>query len=478
MRPAGTSISPPNFFGKQGVAFVWRWPRAFVFTLKFLQYAVVFATLFALQWECLEMLLVSETDAIAKDLKEIESVLRRTAFPNGAITLTVPLQRVQRTGQERAVSVVGPVKRSPPTTDIGVVTDSVGRIYRSLDYRSSPAVFVEQTVIVIEGRGQFFVTLRTPLDWRALTSLVNLSLLVATFFLMLVAEIMLWLCITSIRDRPSRELARFLVQMNDHDAPYHVPLPVNNHAGDIGVIATEIERLRTALIRVISVQRTMVRELSHELRTPLTALRAVGELFLGRAAGGNPKDTVAAMLEEAAHMQSLTEGFLTLTRATERVTNDQIERVDAMALIQECCGAMLPVIEENDQTLKVELANGCFLGRRTLARQALMNLIFNAISHCPVGSTIVVSTRVETKAGKIEISVKDDGPGIPPEEHEQIFFKFRRGTAQATHSRGHGLGLAIARAMVSSQGGTLRLDSAVGAGSTFTMVYRLCAVED
>ena len=114
--------------------------------------------------------------------------------------------------------------------------------------------------------------------------------------------------------------------------------------------------------------------------------------------------------------------------------------------------------------------------RRALAdpdrlRQILTNLVGNAIKYSPAGGQVRISTRPGAAPGRVEILVADQGLGIPPEELDRIFDPYQRGNSTATRRiSGAGLGLYIVRSLVELHGGSIRVESEVGRGSTFRLV--------
>jgi len=104
-------------------------------------------------------------------------------------------------------------------------------------------------------------------------------------------------------------------------------------------------------------------------------------------------------------------------------------------------------------------------------RQVLLNLLSNAIKFTPEGGRIEVGAAVDN--GAVEVSVSDTGVGIAPEDLEAVFEEFRQVGASAAKQEGTGLGLALSRKFIELHGGTIRVTSEVGAGSTFT--FRLPA---
>jgi len=206
---------------------------------------------------------------------------------------------------------------------------------------------------------------------------------------------------------------------------------------------------------------------SHELRSPLTALRAVGEVALRD--GDDPatlRETIGSMLEEAERLTDLVDALLTLARMDATNADAAREEVDVAALLEEIRDQFQVLASEKRQTLTVTSDFIAVQADRTLLRLALVNLVHNAIRHSPSGSQI--SLIAARRAGKIDVSVKDSGPGIAPEYHQKIFERFFRVDKARSRSRGGvGLGLAIAKRAVERNGGQIVVESNSDRGSVF-----------
>ena len=105
--------------------------------------------------------------------------------------------------------------------------------------------------------------------------------------------------------------------------------------------------------------------------------------------------------------------------------------------------------------------------------QILRNLLDNAIKYTPTGGTVTVKVRERKKEGKAVVEVTDTGPGIPPQDLERLFERFYRGGADNSGIPGTGLGLAIAKNLAELNGGDILVESKVGEGSTFSVVFPL-----
>ena len=226
-------------------------------------------------------------------------------------------------------------------------------------------------------------------------------------------------------------------------------------------LAGDLDHMIAQLDAVMSAQRTFVSHAAHELRSPLAALR--GELQLALR---HPRDVdgyraaVESALGDVHELMALAEDLLTMARATEARTDDARAPLatvvsDALRIAGGAARAREVRFAATDPP-PVEVR-----GRAQDLSRALRNLLDNAVSHTATGGE--VRLRVETDGERVRLLVEDDGPGVAPEEREQIFAPFYRG-AREQESSGAGLGLAIARQLARHHGGEVALvDSPRGA---------------
>jgi heavy metal sensor kinase len=219
--------------------------------------------------------------------------------------------------------------------------------------------------------------------------------------------------------------------------------------------------------------RRFTADASHELRTPLTALRSVGEVSLRQARSNEDyREVIGMMLEEADRLSRLVDDLLTLARADAR-SRRAAESVDLSSIVHEVVDDLAVLAEERSQTLETEAnAPVKVWGDRLALRQALMNLVDNAIKYAPD------ATRVRIAVGKSDdeafVEVADEGPGIAASHRERIFERFYRIDAGGSaEKRGSGLGLSIAKGTAEDHGGWIELDTEEGGGSTFRLVLPL-----
>jgi heavy metal sensor kinase len=246
-------------------------------------------------------------------------------------------------------------------------------------------------------------------------------------------------------------------------------LPVDNPNDELGRLATVFNQTLTRLESSFDQMRRFTSDASHELRTPLTAMRSVGEIGLrGKREPVAYREIIGSMLEEVDRLSLLVDRLLTLSRADMGESKLARDRVNLAELAEEVTAQLDVLAEEKQQSLKVEIVgeSGC-IGDRMVLRQALLNLVDNAIKYSPAGGRITV--RVSTSAeGTAVLDVSDTGPGIPAEQQQRVFDRFYRvDSSRSRENGGTGLGLSIARWAVEVNGGQLTLENSNGPGATF-----------
>jgi heavy metal sensor kinase len=242
--------------------------------------------------------------------------------------------------------------------------------------------------------------------------------------------------------------------------------------------STELDQLREAfndtlarLERSFEQLRRFSADASHELRTPLTALRSVGEVGLrGARTVEEYREVVGSMLEEVARLSRLADELLTLARWEAGEAKLRSEPVDLSALAREVVDHLSVLAEERRQPLEAG-ANGPVpvQGDRLALRQALVNLVDNAIKYSPEGTRVFVEAG--TTAGHAFVAVTDQGPGIAPEHRERVFERFYRvDKSRSRELGGTGLGLSLVKWTAEAHGGRVELESAEGQGCLFRIV--------
>jgi heavy metal sensor kinase len=242
-------------------------------------------------------------------------------------------------------------------------------------------------------------------------------------------------------------------------------LPVHNPDDEMGRLASVFNGTLARLEQSFEQMRRFTADVSHELRTPLTAIRSVGEVGLrGHRDEAAYRSIVGSMLEEADRLASLVDRLLTLSRAETHQAKLSKDVIDLQRLVDESAAHLQVLAEEKGQTIEIlRDAAPVAIADRHVLRQAILNLVDNAIKYTPGGGRIQI--RLTETGRDALIDVTDSGPGIPPEATPRIFDRFYRVDEGGTG--GSGLGLSIAKGAVEANGGSLTLESTGPHGSTF-----------
>jgi heavy metal sensor kinase len=242
-------------------------------------------------------------------------------------------------------------------------------------------------------------------------------------------------------------------------------LPVDNPDDEMGRMATVFNETLSRLEASFDQMRRFTGDVSHELRTPLTAIRSVGEVGLrGQRDAAAYRSIIGSMLEEVDRLAGLVDRLLTLSRAETHQDTLTREVIDIGVLVDDVVSHLGVLAEEKRQQLLVERdAAPAVAADRLLLRQALINLVDNAIKFSPMAGQIRI--RVDATSDRALVDVIDSGPGIAAEARERIFDRFfREDDAQA---KGSGLGLSLARGGIEAIGGSLTLERSGADGSVF-----------
>ncbi len=249
-------------------------------------------------------------------------------------------------------------------------------------------------------------------------------------------------------------------------------LPIGEAGDEMDHLAMVFNNLLARLEQSFEQLRRFTSDASHELRTPLASIRSVGEVALEKdGTRAQYRDTIGSMLEEVNRLTALVDNLLTIARADSGRIPLHPTIFSAVGLAREAAGLLDVLAEEKGQRITVQGDEQIKLnGDRVFLRQALVNIIHNAVKHSPEGGAIAVDVRSEPR-GEVRLEVTDTGPGIEPEHSEKIFDRFYRADESRSREKGGaGLGLSIAQWAVRMHGGKIQLVTAPGAGCTFQML--------
>jgi len=256
----------------------------------------------------------------------------------------------------------------------------------------------------------------------------------------------------------------------------------------------ELKQTNAELSRANELKAGFIQVASHELRTPLTILMGLTRLAGTSAGGQQPLRSFLDRIEQAAkRLQHLVDQLVTMLQAGKFERPLERQPTEVAPLLNQAADDVRPFVELRGQTLAVEVSGdvGSADVESAKVRDSLNHLLLNAIKFTPDGGRIVLlAERSSTGAAPaapgaeggnngeaIRIRVTDTGSGIDPASREKLFEPFFTGFDVSHHSsgrfehgrRGLGLGLSVVKAFVEMHGGTVRVDTEVGQGTTFTI---------
>jgi two-component system sensor histidine kinase SenX3 len=267
------------------------------------------------------------------------------------------------------------------------------------------------------------------------------------------------------RDGQIRETE--LLMARQHAVPRHVTVRV---APLTSTLVLALVEDRTKERRVETVRRDFVANVSHELKTPVGAIKLLAEAVCDAA-----DDPVAVrrfagrMLTESDRLTRLVQQIIELSRLQD---DDPLDAPVVVSVDEVVAGAVdASAIDAHDR--RITIATGGteglkVIGNEEQVRAAVTNLVANAVAYSGNDSTVLVSAKAE--GGMVEVSVVDQGIGIPSGELDRIFERFYRvDPARHRSTGGTGLGLSIVKHVAATHGGEIRVWSVEGQGSTFTL---------
>ena len=280
--------------------------------------------------------------------------------------------------------------------------------------------------------------------------------------------------------RPVQKLEQAARDLGAGNLAARAPARSLDEFGRLGLsfnrMAMQIQEREARLAELDRLKSEFVSSVSHELRTPLTTIKTLTRLLLrARHTEAEQREYLQTIAVECDRQIELVVNLLDLTRIEAGAFNLSRAPVDAGEVLRSCATALRHATEAKHQILRLNLDDDLpFVEADASAlRRVIGGLVENAVKYTSEGGTITLRAMLDAADSDVlAISVADTGRGIPEEDLPHVFDKFYRGNAALQTSdtaSGIGLGLYLARTMTERMNGSLRVESRVGAGSTFTI---------
>ena len=329
----------------------------------------------------------------------------------------------------------------------------------SLETADGEGVWVAVPVSVGEQRGTLVAAALTQAERDQVIDAVWLAVGVSAVVLLL-ASLFIWLA-AGRAIAPLNALARMARSISHSDLSRRIPVRGGDEIAELGrTFNGMLDRLEGSFAG----QKDFLTDVSHELRTPITVIRGYIETL-----GDSPREreeAIGVIQDELDRMSRYVDDLLLLTKAP-RPDFLRLGPIDLDLFTHELF-AKARGLGDRDWRLD-GTGVGILLADQHRLTQALMNLAENASRHTREGEAIWIGSSLIGEQARLW--VRDEGPGIPEEDHDRIFNRFARaGSNPDSSAHGFGLGLAIVRAVAEAHHGRVELVSSPGTGATFTMV--------
>nr|WP_302666683.1 HAMP domain-containing sensor histidine kinase [uncultured Agathobaculum sp.] len=211
---------------------------------------------------------------------------------------------------------------------------------------------------------------------------------------------------------------------------------------------------------------TWISDISHQTKTPVANVLLYTQLLAEQPLTPQGKDCVHAIATQAEKLQALIQALVKTSRLENGILVLHPQMGEIAPVVQRAVAQYAPRAAEKGLTLTAEAVEGTAVFDPKWTEEALCNLLDNAVKYTPPGGAV----RVEVRSYELfaAVCVIDTGPGIPESEQAQIFERFHR-APEAYQQAGVGIGLYLTRQIAASQGGYVRVNSAPGKGSTFSL---------
>ncbi len=266
-----------------------------------------------------------------------------------------------------------------------------------------------------------------------------------------------------------QEITRTACEIADQK-DFSKKIPLKGTGDELDQLAEILNRMLDRINSLLTEMEQIIDNLAHDLRTPLTRIRMLASQAAEEREPEKIYQLQAEIMEECDSLISLLNALLDISEAKSGLLKLKLENVSLKELFNELEELFLPVAQSKGISLKIIPKEEIIRADRICLRQAIANLLDNALKYTPPGGRIEL--RAFQKEQNLIIEVEDTGQGIPPEEIPHIFKKFYR-LDQSRSSPGRGIGLSLARAYIEAHGGHIEAESKLGQGSIFRIVLPL-----
>lgn len=275
------------------------------------------------------------------------------------------------------------------------------------------------------------------------------------------------LIVSRLITRPLRQMTRAADRFAHGDFEVRVPVETRD---EIGRLAEAFNQMAQDLDRLEQTRRGFVANVSHELRSPLTSIQGfINGILDGTVPEPEKEYYLGIVLDETRRLNKLISTLLDLSHMDSGQASISKQRFDINEMIARVLFRQESRINEKKMEVDIGFQNeACYVNADPdRMEQVMINLIDNAIKYGKEGGRIRLATRAA--GGQVQVTVADDGQGIPPEDLPQVFERFYKVDKAHTSGEGTGLGLSIVKSIMDQHGQSISVHSTPGEGTSFTL---------
>jgi signal transduction histidine kinase len=315
--------------------------------------------------------------------------------------------------------------------------------------------------IIPESKYQFALNAEEQLFLRRTNMAIGMAAMAG-----IVAAVIIGFVLAGMLIRPIRRLTTASRQLAAGDLHQQVPVTSQD---ELGQLTSTFNKMSSDLFNADQKRKRMTADITHDLSTPLQIISGYIEMLEGSEITLSP-ERIEVIKTEIDHLRRLVGDMTTLTQAESGGMEMQLQPIEPANLIDYVRRTYEPIASQKGIEINVDLGENLPLINVDEGRmiQVLKNLVDNALRYTPAGGTIRISADMSED---VQIRVSDSGNGIDPEDLPFVFDRFYRADKNRTGNAGKmGLGLAICRALVEAQGGSITVESGgIQTGTTFTI---------
>jgi len=415
-------------------------------------------------------------------LQNIQPILERDLLIGDLSSIYVTLDRIREIKDNK-------------NYHIELYNSSGRRLYPLKDYPSFSSEKIFDFKQTLQTKNHLLGEIHLKMDWQHEYADIEASLLaieIIGVIIFIVVLLVIYLLLEWIVNKPLSKLKNVAIKIADGDFNCTVPQEGNDEISQLSqtlcymqqnilAMHSNLEQKAFEAKKANTAKSEFLSSMSHEFRTPLNAILGLAQLFeqdntLTERQRSNAKE----ILHSGSHLLSLINEILDLSRIESGYTELSLENVQLANIMDECLAVIEPMAEASGIVIGLE-SSYCrrlsVVADHTRLKQVLLNLLSNSIKYNHKNGFVGIGCSV-TQEGKVRLSIRDTGKGIPKNLQDKLFQPFSRLDKEFSDTEGTGIGLVIVKQLMDLMGGQVGVESKWGEGTTFWVELELSELQE